>query len=263
VGWISLEGAVNIRDLGGLPTHDGQQTRFDKLIRSENLQGLTDSDVHELIERRRVRTVVDLRTLSEVETEGPGPLSRDRRVEVHHLSLIPEAGERTDVTAAEDKPPVVLPWHDADAQIDNDRRNAASTYMRYLVDRPNAIVVALRLIAGNHGATIVHCAAGKDRTGVVVALALEEVGVDRTAIIEDFIRTGERMKELLHRLAGSPTYAPDVDTEEIDRHRPKAETMQLLLHDIDRRYGGTSGWLRYHDWTDEDAAALRQALLEP
>lgn len=260
--WISLEGAVNVRDVGGLPTRDGRRVRTGKLIRSDNLQDLTDGDVRLLVERWQVRTVVDLRTQVEVDSEGPGPLTLERRVAIHHLSLFPEAGHNTDVTAADNDGPVVLPWQTADTQI-RERRNAVGTYQRYLEDRPDSIVDALRLIGRTNGATIVHCAAGKDRTGVVVALALDEVGVERDAIVEDFVRTGERLDMLLRRLAASPTYAGDVDMLTPDRHMPVPATMRRLLAEIDTGYGGTSAWLRSRGWLDRDAISLRRALLEP
>ena len=86
---------------------------------------------------------------------------------------------------ADGKPgtPVLLPWQERDAaaaDVDDEeerRRGATGVYLRYLNDRSDSIIAALRLIAYTDGATIVHCAAGKDRTGIVVALALREVGV--------------------------------------------------------------------------------------
>ena len=262
MGWISLDGAANVRDLGGLPTGNGQRTRPGKLIRSDNLQDLTEQDIHELVERWHVKRVVDLRTQLEVDNDGPGPLTRDPRVSTHHLSLIPEAGDTTDVTAAEEEPPVVLPWPNSRTQV-REQRGPVATYLRYLEDRPDSIVEALRLVGQTIGATIVNCAAGKDRTGVVVALALDEVGVDRNAIVDDYIRTGDHLERLLRRLARSSTYAEDVETLEVDKHMPRPETMRELLAEIDRIYGGTSAWLRSHGWSDDDATALRRALLEP
>lgn len=258
--WIDLDGAANVRDLGGLAV-DGCLTRRDRLIRSDNLQGLTTSDVEELVGRHHVRAVADLRTQAEVDLEGPGPLVKDPRVAVEHLSLFPEAGEHTDVVAAESDGPIVLPWQKRDAEPRERRRTAAEVYQRYLDERPDSIVAALRLIAQTDGATVVHCAAGKDRTGVVVALALDEVGVDRDAIADDYATTGERLDGLLARLKASRTYAADVRRLPDDQHVPRRETMEGFLAAVDERYGGTSAWLRKHGWTDADAAALRTALV--
>ena len=80
---------MNVRDVGGLPTVDGRRTRPGVLVRADNLQSLTERDVHRLVDELGVRTVVDLRTTGERHLEGPGPL--EGRVALHHLTLIPEA----------------------------------------------------------------------------------------------------------------------------------------------------------------------------
>ncbi|HET6191031.1 MAG TPA: tyrosine-protein phosphatase, partial [Trebonia sp.] len=69
--WIDLEGAVNVRDLGGLPTLDGGSTVPSRLLRSENLQELSPADIARLVKEIGVTTVVDLRTTGELEVEGP------------------------------------------------------------------------------------------------------------------------------------------------------------------------------------------------
>jgi protein tyrosine/serine phosphatase len=265
--WIDLDGAANVRDLGGLPTAGGAHTRPERLIRSDNLQGLSAADVRRLVDDHGVRAVADLRSKVEVDLEGPGPMTREAAVDVQHFSLFPEAGEHTD--AAADEPgddvadaPVVLPWQTrGDVPADGDRRGTSAIYLRYLDDRADSVIAALRLIAYTDGATVVHCAAGKDRTGVVVAFALAEVGVTREAIVEDYARSGERIEAIFARLSASPTYRDDVRQAPVDKHRPRAATMERLLDAMEAIHGGVPAWLREHGWTEEDAAALRQHLL--
>lgn len=263
--WLHLDGAENVRDVGGLPTVDGRQVQPGRLIRSDSLQELTDADVALLVEDVAVRSVVDLRTGVEVRAEGPGPMTRVPGVEIHHLSLFPEAGHNTDAAAADDEAddgPVVLPWQKHEREADVERRGAAGIYLRYLDDRADSIIAALRVIAESDGATIVHCAAGKDRTGVVVACALAEVGVTREAIVADYARSAERIEAIYDRLAARTTYRDDLDRNDIDKHRPRASTMERLLDAVDELHGGVPAWLRAHGWTDEDAAALRHRLLD-
>ena len=71
--WIDLEGAVNVRDLGGLPTEDGSHTAVGRLLRADNLQELSPSDVRRLVQDLGLTLVVDLRSSAELESEGPAP----------------------------------------------------------------------------------------------------------------------------------------------------------------------------------------------
>jgi len=237
VNWLTLDGAVNVRDLGGLPLAGGGATRPGVLVRADNLQGLSVRDV-EALEALPVKLVVDLRTGEEIQLEGPGPLVG--RIEHRNRSLHPEDGERTDVYVD-----------------DRDEARLVRMYMRYLRDRPDSVVAALRDVAYGDGAAIVHCAAGKDRTGIVVALALSAIGVERNAIVADYAATGERLKAILARLKSSPTYAEDLEGVDDDVHVPRPETMHRVLSLVDDRHGGPAGWLRANGFADFDALRAR------
>ena len=261
--WIELQGAVNVRDVGGLPTEDGRLVARDRLIRSDNLQNLTESDIRQLVDEHHVRAVADLRTGVEVNAEGPGPLTREPGVDIRHYSLFPEAGHNTDAAAVDGNGPVVLPWQNlGSAGPDAAPKSAADFYLRYLMDRPDSILDTLRLVANTDGATIVHCAAGKDRTGVVVAIALSEVGVRRADIVEDYAMSAQRIEEIFDRLRSSNTYSDDVSDASVSKHAPRDATMEELLAAIDSVHGGVPAWLRKHGWTEDDAAALRKRLLD-
>ncbi|WP_308210519.1 tyrosine-protein phosphatase [Actinomadura luzonensis] len=259
--WIDLQGAVNVRDLGGLPTRDGAVTLRGRIFRSDNLQGLTPHDIDRLVGELKLRHVVDLRSTAEVVLEGPGPLTRVPEVRHHHLTLFAEGGRHTDVEA--DTAPggidadKVLPW--VDRTLDDELR-VTGIYFGYLRDRPTAVVEALRAMALDDGAALVHCAAGKDRTGVLSALALEVAGVTREAIVADYVATGERLELILARLRASETYRGDLDSRPADDHRPRAGYIEQFLQVLDERYGGPMGWLAHHGWTDADTAALRARL---
>jgi protein tyrosine/serine phosphatase len=106
----------------------------------------------------------------------------------------------------------------------------------------------------------VHCAAGKDRTGVVVALALGVAGVRPDAIAADYAATGDRNGPLLARLRRSRTYSADVNRKSDDAHRPQAETMTAFLAELDRRHGGAAAWLTAHGLSEDDLGLLRARL---
>jgi protein-tyrosine phosphatase len=255
--WIELEGAVNVRDLGGLPTSDGGKTAGGRLLRGDNLQELSPADVATLVRDFGVTTVVDLRSTAELTAEGPAPLDAIGSVRHVHLPVLPERGHATDMVAD-----VLLTRADQDrSRFPGDPR--AGHYLGYLEDRPSQVVDALRTIARSEGAALVHCAAGKDRTGVVVALALSAVGVRADAVIADYAATAERTGAILERLRRSPTYAVDVIRKPADSHRPRPETMTAFLEQMDTRYGGVVPWLSDHGLSAGDLDLLHARVRQP
>ena len=318
-GWIRLDGAVNVRDLGGLTTEDGRTTRSRRLLRADNLQDLSEADVRLLVDEFGVRQVLDLRTSVEIELEGPGPITREPAVAVRELTLYPEAGKRTDalteeqpgaspddavagvgadqkgaspdgalagvrtdVTGVSGAAADQVPWTSGRPEpeaIDAGERPAVIHYLGYLRHAADNIVESLRAIgARSDGATLVHCAAGKDRTGTVIALALLAAGVRREHVIADYARSGEVIDKIMARLASTSTYAADVSDAQgnpvtdvnmdpvtwaaiANRQRPRAETMHRLLEILDQRAGGPIQWLTEEGLTGDEQHAIRTHLL--
>lgn len=246
---------MNVRDLGGLPTRDGATTQFGRVLRADNLQDLTTDDVDRLVGKLGLRDVIDLRTELEVDSEGPGPLSRHDDIAVHHHSLYPESGQRTFVEADDAE---LAGRKGDDAEIWD---AAGLHYTTYLRRRPDSVVAALRVVAASSGASIIHCAAGKDRTGVISALALSVAEVEQDAIVADYVATGERMAAVLDRLWATPTYAADLNGGSIDEYLPRADSMHTFLRYLDHELGGPLIWLARQGWTEGDTIALKSRLL--
>jgi protein tyrosine/serine phosphatase len=128
------------------------------------------------------------------------------------------------------------------------------------------IVTAVRIFADDvSGPAIFHCAAGKDRTGVLAAVVLDAVGVGREAIIADYALTGQRMKQISARLLRLATYR---DMQALSRGIKGAatadeESMAAFLDELHGRYGSGAGYLTAHGLVGRDLAALRAALVEP
>ena len=270
--WLHLDGTTNTRDLGGLPTVDGGQTAFGRILRSDNLQTLSAADVRTLVDEVGLTDVIDLRTTAEILMEGRSPLRNVDSVTHRHFTLLPERGHRTDVFAAEEEDDeeirAQLPddWAESIlprqvASGDEGEPPAVRSYLGYLVDGTDNVLAALRsLAAGGPGAAVVHCAAGKDRTGVVVALALAVAGVEPEAIIADYAQTAEVIDALVAKLAASPTYTEDMTNRDVASHTPRAESMRRVLELLDERWGGPVGWLEQHGFGPEERAALRTRL---
>jgi protein-tyrosine phosphatase len=281
--WIDLDGVVNMRDLGGLETETGERVRPRRLLRSDNLQDLSPTAIETLVSRFGVSDVVDLRTHVELAKVGDGPLRALENIRHHHHTLYREDSEESGIPAAER----ALPWETderraaaaaaAAAAVDDASGSRATSsdevhhpnhdefwsehYLSYLATRPDSVVAALDAIATSEGAVIVHCAAGKDRTGTVVGLALKVVGVPDELVIADFAASAERVPAIMARLRTSTAYAANLQDKTVAQQSPTTDTMRLLLRALDERYGGVPGWLGSQGWTDADTERMRRKLL--
>ena len=241
--WLALEGLDNVRDVGGLPLRDGGQTRPGVLLRSASLHYLTPGDVEHLVDVLGLRLVLDLRTRREVDRDGPTAVAR-AGVETVWLSFLAEDGD---------------PLPEADDDLDPMVHN----YLGYLSQRGENVVQAVRrLAAPDAGPALVHCAAGKDRTGVLVALVLDAVGVQRSAVLADYMLSAEQVPAMFRRwttAAGEPMPA------DLTPHLPRVEVMATLLARLDAEHGsgeagGAAGWLRANGLDDADLDRLRGRL---
>jgi protein tyrosine/serine phosphatase len=237
-----------------MPTEDGQKTARARLLRADNLQDLSAADVRKLVHDLGLTTVVDLRSSNELAAEGPAPLDAVAGVRHAHHPVLPELVTNTDVVA--------------DALLARDRLDRSrypdnpvtGHYLGYLEDRPDQVVGAVRSVARSEGAALVHCAAGKDRTGVVVALALTVAGVPAQAVAADYAATGERTEAIVERLSRSRLYVRDITSKPADLQRPRAETMTAFLEQMQARYGGVATWLTGNGLSPADLEALRVKL---
>jgi len=229
-------------------------TATGQLIRADNLQELSPGDIKKLVDEIGVTVVVDLRSSAELTAEGPAPLDAVPEVRHTHHPVLPELGSATDVVAD-----AIL----ARGERDKSRyplNPQTGHYLGYLDECPDNVVSAVRSIATAGGAAIVHCAAGKDRTGVVVAVALGAAGVEPAAIVADYVATGDRVYEIVDRLSRRPIYTEDIERRTPDEHRPEADTMTAFLAELDARHGGAAGWLIAHGLGDDGLARLRVKL---
>ena len=256
--WIELDGLVNMRDLGGLPTRGGGHTASGRLIRSDNLQDLSESDVQRLVDELGVTDVVDLRTGTELHMEGPGPLRRVESLAHHHHSLMVEQGLEDSAEAVGKR---ALPWRGDDPV--RDASFWAGHYLGYLAKRPDSVAAALEVVAHAEGAVVVHCAAGKDRTGTVVAMALDVAGVPHDEIVADYVLTGERLEQIVGRLMPREAYGPALAKQKLADQLPQAESIEAILAAVDEGWGGAAGWLRAQGWSEADVERLRRRLTEP
>lgn len=230
---VPLEGSFNFRDLGGYPVPGGRATRWGRLYRADALHDLSAADVDRLRDLG-LRTVVDLRTERELARTGRGPLEPED-VAFHHLAVVKEGvrrGGESDRAAGES---VAAPAPAGD--------DLAERYLWYLdVGRGSLVEVLTMLGAGEHYPLVFHCAAGKDRTGVLAALVLQILGVDRQVIVADYVITAERLRFIMDRWRRDPEFADRMAKVPDSRFSVEASTMHGFLSQLQDRYGGARAW---------------------
>ncbi|WP_309064953.1 tyrosine-protein phosphatase [Microbacterium sp.] len=177
---IELSAPVNLRDLGGTAI-EGGVVRPGFAIRTDDLAYVTEEVADGLV-ANGLTAIIDLRSSVEVATTGRGPLAT-RPVTYHHLPLIADVG----AAMSEDGPDL---GHEA----------MGAMYVRMVEGAASQLVIALNVIAVTPGATAFHCAAGRDRTGVLAAVLLLALGADDEAIVHDYARTGDNMAAILARI---------------------------------------------------------------
>ena len=168
---LAWEGCVNARDLGGYPTADGRETRWGAVVRSDSPAALTEAGRAALADYG-VRAIVDLRLPTEL-ADAPNPFAEpgDHGIAYTNVSFID---------------PAFAP--DAVTTLADDYLQMLDRYRRPVAEAITAVAQA------SPGAVLVHCAAGKDRTGLVAALLLGLVGVPAETIAADYAMTGEALR---------------------------------------------------------------------
>jgi protein-tyrosine phosphatase len=191
-----------------------------------------------------VRTVVDLRTLGEVERRGTVDFDG---VAVHHVSMLKEIWARNDMEAAMADPVDYL----------------VGRYLAMLEEGTEAITTTLRLVADAVNLPLVfHCAAGKDRTGVLAAILLEIVGVDDETIVHDYGLTGIGMDRFLAWLRSEEPdrFATMTDQPSAILAAPE-EAMRKFLAEARGRHGSFVELARSLGVSGETLAAVRANLV--
>ena len=255
-----LDGTYNYRDLGGLPLVGGGTTAASVFARSDALHALTPTGVAQLA-ASTITTIVDFR-MAEERAIAHDRLPHDRRIHDVHLPVAQGALSHIYVDAAEER---VLGDHTRLGRAATDGMahlpSLAEIYAEMLAGGATVFAQVAQKIADGEN-VLIHCTAGKDRTGVCAALLLDAVSVDRTAIIEDYTLTqahlgGEwltHMEKLVRELGVPLTPA----LTEIMGGSP-ASAIESVLTWIDE-HGGAAGYLRSGGLSDEAASALRARL---
>jgi protein-tyrosine phosphatase len=213
-------GCVNFRDAGGYETSMGKAMPRGRIYRSGQLSDVDTATARRIEAELGLRTVVDLRTSMERHVFGPGALGDLGGIAHWHMPLFetirPEWDLPTEWTC----------------------RAVADRYEEMLADGAATVARLLRKLANREAyPVLIHCAAGRDRTGIVIALLLSLLGVERDVIAADY--------------ALSPSDGGGM---------AESETMWLLLDSLERTHGSVRGFLLANDVTESDLARFEDAL---
>ncbi|MGW2252124.1 tyrosine-protein phosphatase [Kitasatospora sp. NPDC001660] len=226
------DGCLNVRDLGALPTASGRPTARGAIVRADNLDRLTAEGWDALLDHG-VRTVVDLRNAEEYKPLLPRPES----VELIRVPLDELAGPA---------------WWEAYGRLDG----TPLALRPYLDHCPHAAAELVTTVAGARpGGVVVHCGAGRDRTGLAALLLLSLAGVRPAAIVEDYLLSGPNVRPL-YGMLGLPDQYRRIDAVLTEAGTTAEAALTAALDGFE-----PAGYLLAAGVTPADIAAVRARLL--
>ncbi len=262
----TLEGTFNFRDTGGLPLAGGGTTANGVLYRSDAISSLTPKGLADLA-GSGIRVIIDYRTAAEQQM-GPDRLPAAMDVEKVNLPLLEGAftgmaEEAMQRAAASGDPAAAAHAVEAALAV---LPTLGQLYTGMLEHGAAEFAGTAGAVAAADGAVLIHCTAGKDRTGVSAALLLDAAGAERSAVVADYERSGENLAgEWSQRMLGMVGSMGVPLTEGIITliTRAPAEAIQTALAWVEENYGSAAGYLRAGGLTDPELVRLRARLRQP
>lgn len=221
--WVELEGCFNFRDLGGYQTADGRQFQTGQVFRSDGLQMLTPADLAKLSGEVRLSHVIDLRSQAEVDEVGCGPIAN--QATIHHIPLFAGTSGSSDARANFEMP-----------------SDMGELYFLMLGFAKEPIADVVRLLAQADSPAVFHCAAGKDRTGVISAVLLSLLGVPDETIVADYAFSRQNIDLINQRLNKADTYQNFMADLPDGAYDADPACMESFLSHVHEAHGSMAGW---------------------
>lgn len=244
---VALDGPANFRDLGGHPTRAGGVVRTGRVFRSDSLSYLSDADLRVLRDQLGIRTVIDLRAPHEVAEHGHGPLSSS--VRQLHLPIVDQTRGPPGGYRAGDPPPRF-------GTLEEIYGFMLSEY----AERVGAVLQEIATIDAHP--LVFHCAAGKDRTGLVAALVLAVCEVPDEEIVADFAFTEARMPTIIARHTQRAELGDRAAEVAGQQYGAPPATMTAVLARLRAEHGDLVGYVRRTGLDDAALGRLRHVLVE-
>jgi protein-tyrosine phosphatase len=234
---LPLKNAGNVRDLGGYAC-DGGATNWKTFIRADSISALDEEDIRFLLDYG-VKTIIDLRTAAEI-AAAPDPSRLIEQTSCHHIPLM--SGGQGDVKEIFNSPPISLP----------------DLYLATIQQEQPVIKTILETAASAQGALLFHCAAGKDRTGIVAALLLGVAGVSVPDMLANYevtytyIRNNPDMIEYANTFP--PAFLPTL-------YSPR-EYLEPMLEYIAQEHGGIREYLSRIGLSPDTVQRIREKFIQ-
>lgn len=249
---LDLDGPSNFRDLGGLPVTGGRSTRFGLVYRADRLCTLTDADLRRL-EEADIRHVFDLRSQTEAD-DFP-----DR---------LPAGASYTRLSMTSDQTFQARTIYEriVDGEIKSyGEADMVTGYLRMLQNFGPSLAHIVRQV-GQGEPTVIHCTAGKDRTGVASMLLLDLAGVAAEHIVADYALSSERRPSLQKDQTEARSLIPMLEDYGLDPAEfaplweARPAVMSATLEGLHDRWGGAAAYLAAAGMEDSELAAVRASL---
>jgi protein-tyrosine phosphatase len=254
-----LAGVRNFRDVGGLPTVDGRRVRHGVLFRSGHLAHATEEDAA-FLATLGLHTIFDFRNAADIRLEGPDvELPGVRNA---NLPLTDPAHGAEFWTMVRDGDLDQLRGLLADGKAAN---RMIGSYRTIIKERTAEHGRVLRELAEESVPALMHCAAGKDRAGLSIAVTLLAVGVERDAVVTDYLESNAPHRRYkVRRSNGAPhAHSPEVMELLSPLFEARAEYLTAAFETIEETWGGVDPYLEQGlKVTPELRERLRERLLD-
>ncbi|MFI6488908.1 tyrosine-protein phosphatase [Streptomyces sp. NPDC050564] len=254
-----LAGVRNFRDVGGLPTVDGRRVKQGQLFRSGHLAHATEEDAA-FLSSLGLHTIFDFRNASDQKLEGPDvELPGVRNV---NLPLTDPADGAEFWKMVRDGEIDQLRSILGDGKAANRMINS---YRTIIAQRTAEHSQVLHALAEDSVPALMHCAAGKDRAGLSIAVTLLALGVERDAIVADYLESNATHRRYkVHRSSSSAAaYSPEVMELLSPLFDARAEYLTAAFETIEQTWGGADPYLEQAlRITPELRERLRERLLD-
>jgi len=241
---FAFEGCFNFRDIGGYPTKEGKKIKKGIYFRTGRQDRMSEKDLAELKDLK-ISTQIDLRKPEEILDQGKGPLE-NMGADYINIPIIPDGGS------------------DQLSRLVGDTGISGKRYLGYLEFGPESWLKIFEILANKDSLPVVlHCTAGKDRTGVSTAFLLSVLGVDRDLIEADYKLTNldtERQADFIENSGGFPE-GVDRDAMILAAGVPE-DAMAVFLDGVESRWGSVLGYLEEIGITKDQMNVIRDNFLE-